>query len=169
MSALFQGLGITISSLIAQLLNFGFLFLLLWLVGYKPMMRMFDQRSRKIKESMEQAEQVKAQAALAEEELKKQIAEGRKEGQEIVARALRTAEELKQKAQLDAKKEGEAIVLGARGEIQRERDEAITEIRHEFADLALTAAEKVIDRSLDKEAHRDIIDKVLEQSKPNQG
>ena len=86
MSALFQGLGITISSLIAQLLNFGVLFLLLYLVGYKPLMRMFDERSRKIKESMEQAEQVKAQAALAEEELKKQIAEGRKEGQEIVAR-----------------------------------------------------------------------------------
>lgn len=169
MSDLFQGLGITLSSLIAQLISFGALLLLLWLVGYKPLMRMFDARSRKIKESMEQAEQVKAQAALAEEELKKQIAEGRKEGQEIVARAVRTGEELKQKAQLDAKKEGEAIIIGARAEIQRERDDTITEIRHEFADLVLTAAEKVIDRSLDKEAHRDIIDKVLEQSKPNQG
>ena len=166
---LFEGLGITWSSLLAHLVNFGLLFVLLWLVGYKPMMRMFDERARKIKESMEQAEQVKVQAAVAEEELKKQIEEGRREGQEIVARAMRTGEELRQKAQSEAKKEGEAIIASARVEIQRERDEAITEIRHEFADLTITAAEKVIDRSLDKQAHRDIIDKVLEQSKPNQG
>lgn len=169
MSALFEGLGITWSSLIAQLVNFGVLFALLWVVGYKPLMRTFDERARKIKDSMEQAEQVKAQAARAEEDLKKQIEVGRKEGQEIVTRAMRTGEELRLKAQLEAKKDGEAIIASARTEIQRERDEAITEIRHEFADLAITAAEKVIDRSLDKAAHRDIIDKVLEQSKPNRG
>jgi F-type H+-transporting ATPase subunit b len=169
MDALFEGLGITIPSLIAQLINFGILFVLLSVVAYKPLMKMFDERSRRIKESLEQAEQVKAQSAKAEEELKKQIEQGRKEGQEIVARAMRSGDELKQKARLDAQKEGEALIAAARGEIKRERDEAITEIRREFADLALTAAEKVIDRSLDKEAHRDIIDKVLEQSKPNKG
>jgi F-type H+-transporting ATPase subunit b len=166
---LFKGLGITWSSLIAQLVNFGVLFVLLWVVGYKPLMRTFDERARKIKDSMEQAEQVKSQAAKAEEDLKKQIEVGRKEGQEIVTRAIRSGEELRQKAQLEARKDGEAIIATARTEIQRERDEAIIEIRHEFADLAITAAEKVIDRSLDKQAHRDIIDKVLEQSKPNQG
>ena len=166
---LFDGLGITWSSLIAQLVNFGVLFALLWVVGYKPLLRSFDERARKIKQSMEQAELVKAQAAKAEEDLKKQIEVGRKEGQEIVARAMRAGEELRQKAQVEAKKDGESIIASARTEIQRERDEAVTEIRHEFADLAITAAEKVIDRSLDKQAHRDIIDKVLEQSKPNQG
>jgi F-type H+-transporting ATPase subunit b len=167
--ALFEGLGINWGLLIAQIINFGLLFGLLWLVGYKPILRMLDERSRKIKESMEQADTVKAQAAKAEEELRKQIAEGRKEGQEIVARAMKTGEELRAKAQAEAKKDAEGIVTAAKTEIQRERDEAVAEIRHEFADLTITAAEKVIDRSLDKQAHRDIIDKVLEQSKQNQG
>jgi len=49
-------------------------------------------------------------------------------------------------------------------EIQRERDDAIDELRKEFADLTILAAGKVIDRSLDKEAHRQLIDKVLEGS-----
>jgi F-type H+-transporting ATPase subunit b len=169
LQALFEGLGITLPSLIAQVINFGVLFLVLWLVGYKPIMRMLDERTRKIKESIDQTEQIKAQAAHAEEEVKKQIEAGRKEGQEIIARALRTGEELRQKAQQEAKREGEALIIGARVEIQRERDEAISEIRGEFADLIITAAEKVIDRSLDKQAHRDIIDKVLEQSKPKRG
>ena len=48
--------------------------------------------------------------------------------------------------------------------MQRERDEAIDELRREFVGLTIVAAGKVIDRSLDEEAHRKIIDKVLEES-----
>jgi F-type H+-transporting ATPase subunit b len=166
---LFEGLGINVPDLIAQIINFGVLFILLWFVGYKPILRMLDERSRKIKESMDQTEQLKEQTARAEEELKKQIALGRQEGQEIISRALRTGEELKQKAQQEAKQESETLIVQARSEIQRERDEAVDVIRKEFADLTITAAEKVIDRTLDKQVHRDIIDKVLEQSTQRNG
>ena len=169
MQALFEGLGINLPDLIAQIINFGVLFGVLWLVGYKPILRLLDERARKIRDSMEETERIKAQASLAEDEVKKQIELGRKEGQEIIARAVRTGEELKQKAQQEARQEGETLITRARSEIQRERDQAIDEVRKEFADLTITAAEKVIDRSLDKKAHRDIIDKVLEQSTPKQG
>ncbi len=169
MGELFKSLGINLPNLIAQLVSFGALFGLLYVVAYKPILRMFDARTQNIKESMEQADQVKKQAASAEEELKKQIEAGRKEGQEIVARAMHTSEEIIQKAQEQATAEGAAILSKAQTEIRRERDQAITELRQEFADLAITAAEKVIDRSLDKQAHRDIIDKVLAESQPKQG
>jgi F-type H+-transporting ATPase subunit b len=49
-------------------------------------------------------------------------------------------------------------------EIQRERDEVIGELRQEFADLTVVAAEKVIGKSLDKETHRQLIDQVLDES-----
>ena len=87
-----------------------------------------------------------------------------REGQERVARAVRAGEEVKQKAQQEARQEAEALIARARTEIQRERDEAIDELRKEVADLTILAAGKVIDRSLDKEAHRQLIDKVLEES-----
>ena len=159
-----EGLGINIPTLVAQIVNFLILLGLLYLVAYKPILRMFDERSRRIRESMEQTESIKEQAARAEEEAKKQIDAGSKEGQELVARAVRTAEEVKQKAQQDAKPEAEAIIAKARLETQRERDEAIAELRREFTDLTIAAAEKVIERELDKEAHRQLIDKVLEES-----
>ncbi len=152
------------TTLLAQIVNFVILFGLLYLVAYKPIMRMLDERSRKIKGGMEQAEVMKEKAARAEEEIKKQLEAASREGQERTARAARTAEELKQKAQQEAKQEAEILLARARTEIQRERDEAIGELRKEFADLTILAAEKVIDRSLDKEAHRQIIDKVLEES-----
>jgi len=163
-------LGLSLPTLIAQIVNFVILFGLLYLVAYKPIMRMLDERSRKIKESAEQAEVMKEQAASAEEEIKKQLEAAGKEGREAIARALQTGEELKQKAAQDAKQAGEVLLTRARTDIQQERDAAVNELRREFADLTILAAEKVIDRSLDKEAHRQLIDKVLEEgSTPKKG
>ena len=159
-----EGLGINLPTLLAQIINFVILFGLLYLVAYKPIMRMFDERSRKIKESMEQTEYIKEQAAHAEEEVKKQLEAASKDGQGVIARAVRTGEEIRQKSQQEARQEAESLISKARLEIQRERDAAIDELRKEVADLTILAAGKVIDRSLDKKAHRQLIDKVLEES-----
>ena len=158
------GLGINLPTLVAQIINFAILFGLLYLVAYKPIMRMLNERSRKIRESMEQTEFIRQQAEQAEEESKKQIEAAAKEGQEVVAQAVRTGEEVRREAQQEAKQEAESLISRARTEIQRERDDAIGELRKEFADLTILAAGKVIDRSLDKEAHHQLIEKVLEES-----
>lgn len=157
-------LGINLPVLLAQIVNFTILFVLLYLVAYKPILRMLDERSKKVEESMKQTESIKEQVAHAEEESKKRIDAASKEGQEILARAVRTGEEVRQQAQQDARKEAEGLITRARTEIQRERDGAIDELRREFADLAILAAGKVIEKSLDKEAHRQLIDKTLEES-----
>ena len=158
------GLGINLPTLLAQIINFAILLGLMYLVAYKPIMRMFDERSRKIRESMEQTEFIKEQAAHADEEAEKRIEEAAMEGQEVVARAVRTGEEVRREAQQEARQEAESLITRARIEIQRERDDAVDELRREFADLTILAAGKVIDRSLDKEAHRQLIEKVLEES-----
>ncbi len=157
-------LGLNIPTFIAQLINVIILFGLLYLVAYKPIMRMLDERSNKIKESMENTEYIKQQAERAEGEAAKRIEAAAKEGQEAIARAMRTGEEVRQEAQQKAKVEAEALIARARSEIQRERDEAIEQLREGFADITIEAAGKVIDRTLDKKAHRDIIDKVLKES-----
>ena len=156
-------LGINGSTLIAQLINVIILFGLLYLVAYRPIMRMLDERSRRIKESIEQTEFIKKQAAQSEEESKKLIEAAGKEGQELVARAVKAGEEARRQAQEAAKQDAEGLITRARSDIQRERDESIDDLRREFADLAVLAAERVIERSLDKKAHREIIDKVLEE------
>jgi len=157
-------LGINLPTLVAQIVNVAILLGLLYLVAYKPIMRMLDERSRRIKESVEQADAIKEQAARAEEEVKKQVEAASKEGQKRVAQAVKIGEEVKKKAQQEARQEAETLIVRARSEIQRERDEAIDELRKEVADLTILAAGKVIERSLDKKAHRELIEKVLEES-----
>jgi F-type H+-transporting ATPase subunit b len=157
-------LGINLPTLIAQIVNVVILLGLLYIVAYKPVMRMLDERSRRIKESMEQTEAIKEKAARAEEEVKKQLEAASREGQERIAQAIKIGEDVKQKAQQEARQEAETLISRARTEIQRERDEVIDELRKEVADLTILAAGKVIERSLDKKAYRELIDKVLEES-----
>ena len=54
-----EGLGINVPAILAQIINFSILLGLLYLVAYKPIMRMLDERSLKIKESMERTELIK--------------------------------------------------------------------------------------------------------------
>ena len=123
-----EGLGINLPTLLAQVVNFAILLGLLYLVAYKPIMRMLDERSRKVKESMEQTELIKQQAEHAEDEVKKQLEAAGKEGMEIIARTMHTGEEMRQKAQQDARKDAETIIARARVEIQRERDLSLIHI-----------------------------------------
>jgi F-type H+-transporting ATPase subunit b len=159
-----MGLGITVPSLIFQLISFILLFVLLSLVAYKPLLKMLDERSKRVKESLEQAEAVKEQSLHAEEEVKKQVQSASQRGMEMIAQATKTSDEIRAKAQELAKKDAEALIVRARQAIKAERDSAIDELRHEFADLTIMAAGKVIGQSLDKESHRELIDKVLKES-----
>lgn len=155
-------LGIDLPQLLAFVINFFLLLGLLTLVLYKPMTRMLDQRAARIKESLDQAEQMKLEMARAEETVKAEIEAGRKEGQAMVAQASQAADRIKEDARAEARREAEVFIAKARAEIAMERDESLNELRREFADLAVLAAEKVIEQSLDRKAHQQLIEKVLQ-------
>ncbi|XUX01291.1 MAG: F0F1 ATP synthase subunit B [Dehalogenimonas sp.] len=164
MGELLSELGINLPSFIAQMVNFLILFGLLYLVAYKPVLKMLDERSNKVKSSLEQAEIIKAQAEKAQEDFKVQIAEASKQGQMVIERASKTGDEIREKAKAEAQAEAEALIARAKAEIRRERDEVIDELRKEFADLTILAASKVIGKSIDNTAHREMINQVLEES-----
>jgi len=157
-------IGIDWQVLLAQFVNFAILFGLLFILLYKPMRRTFDERSNRIKESMDQAEQIKEQMARTEEQVKEQLATARREGQDILAQAAQMGDRLKEEARGEARQEAEVIVARARTEIELERDEAIDGVKRQFVDLAITAAERVVRESLDREKHRRLIEEVLEQA-----
>jgi F-type H+-transporting ATPase subunit b len=159
-----EGLGINPSLLIAFVVNFIILFVILSLVAYKPIVKMLNERQAKIKESMDQAEKIRQETARSEEEIKAHLEKARKEGQGVIAQATQIGDRLKEEAKQGAREEAESLITKARSEIQRERDKSIEELRAEFADIAILAAEKVINETLDKKRHRKIIDEVIKES-----
>ena len=159
-----EAIGINLQLLVAFLINFLILFGLLTAVLYKPVLKMLDERQAKIKESLDQAEKIKEQTTRSEEQVKSAIEAARKEGQSIIVQASGIAEKIKEEAKDGARKEAEAIITKAKDDIKLERDKSIAELRKEFANLTVLAAEKVIKETLDTQKHKKLINEVLEQS-----
>ena len=157
-------IGINLPVLIAQTVNFVVLLIILRLVLYKPVLRMLDERRERIREGLSAAERGREQAEQANRDAQAQIDAARREGQQIVAQAQQVALRLQEDARQQAQRQGEAMLERARSEIQLERDAAIAELRREFADLTIAAAEKVIGQSLDRAAHQRLIEQALAES-----
>jgi F-type H+-transporting ATPase subunit b len=159
-----ESIGVNWQLLIAFLLNFLILFALLSVFLYKPVLKKLDERQAKIKESLEMADKIKEQTSRSEEQIKAAVEDARKEGQLIIGQASQIAEKLKEEAKDGARKEAETIINKARDEIKLERDKSITELRSEFSNLTILAAEKIIRESLDAQKHHKLINEVLDQS-----
>ncbi len=158
-----EALGINPAGLLTQIISFLILFGLLYALLYKPLLRVLDQRSARIRESLETAEKAREEAARSQEEMRGEIESARAEGQAMIAQAREVADRFRDEELAKARQEIEGERARAQANIHRERDAAIEELRSEFAGLAISAAERVVERSLDESAHRDIIEKVLEE------
>jgi F-type H+-transporting ATPase subunit b len=159
-----DALGINLPQLIAQVANFFVLLVILRLTLYKPILKMLDERKQKIAEGLNAADLARAEAAQAQANIQAQLDTARKEGQELVAGAQSIATRIQAEAREQSGRDREAALERARAEIQLERDRAIAELRTEFADITVSAAEKVIGQSLDRQAHQRIIDETLAES-----
>ena len=165
MGTAIDALGINLPQLIAQVVNFAILLLILRLTLYKPILRMLDERKQKIAEGLNAAEIARAEAAQAQANIQGQLDQARKEGQDIVANAQGIATRIQAEGREQSNRDREAALERARSEIQQERDRAIAELRGEFASITVSAAEKVIGQSLDRQAHQRIIDEALAESR----
>jgi F-type H+-transporting ATPase subunit b len=157
-------LGLNLPGLISQLVNFLIILVILWLLLWKPLLRMLDERKRRIEEGLLASEQAQQAAAESQEESRRVLDEARAEGREVIARAQETANRLRTEMEQQARTEADQIVQRARNEIERERLHAIQSLRAEFADLTVLAAERVVGQSIDRQAHQRLIDEALVNS-----
>jgi len=159
-----KALGINLPSLIAQLINFTILLIVLSWAFKRFLFPLLDERRRRIQEGLEASEEAKQRLAQAETEAGAELEKGRQEGQALIGQAQQMSARVQEEGRQAARAEAETLLERARSEIQLERDAAIADLRREFADLTITAAERVIRRSLDRQAHRELIEEVLAEA-----
>ncbi len=160
----FASLGINLPLLVVFIINFILLFVLLRIFLYKPVLKMLDERAKRTKEGMELAEATKKEYEQARVEVQKQIEKGRQEAQAIIAQTMQVGERLKEESRQEATKQAQVIVDRTRAELEAERDKIVEDLRREFVNISISAAEKVIKETLDKEKHRKLIEETLQES-----
>lgn len=144
--------------------NFLLLLVVMYFVMYKPLKKTMDLRHDKIKGDIDSAEALKADADKMKAEISAELAKSRETAQEIVNRAQKTADTQKEEILASARAEADKIIEKANAEIREEKEKAIGEIRNEAATLAISAASKLINESLDDDAHRKLVDKYIEEA-----
>ncbi len=167
MEAILNTLGLNGWGLFWQTLNFLILLALLWFVLYKPVTRILDERARRVRDSLEHAEQVRRQAEQAEADRQALLAETRREAEAIRGRAEEQAKRIAADLQARAQEEANRILAQAQASIEASRQQMLDEVRSHVADLVVAAVDRVTRRALDAQAQRTLVQQFLATEAPN--
>jgi F-type H+-transporting ATPase subunit b len=165
----FSAFGVDWFKLGLQILNFLVILYLLNRFAFKPLIHYMDERAARIAKGLENAEAAERDRELAQQEREAALADARKEGQAVIARATKIAEDSRAEILATAKAEAEKLVARAQEEITADREKAMTELREQVADLALAAAGKLVGSEMNAATQRRLVDDFLAEVKPAAG
>lgn len=130
---------------------------------FKPVKEFMDKRSDEIRSSIADAEQKNQEADRRLEEYEHKIAQAQTEGREIVEKARVHAQQRADEIVGQAKDESTKLKERAAKDIELEKQKALRDLKGEVADMAIMATEKLIQKSLDAQSSKELIDEVINE------
>lgn len=129
--------------------------------AWGPILRALESRETGIREAIEEAGKQRDEAAALLDEHKEQLADARRQAQELIAEGRDAGQRVREEIEAKAREESDRMLERARSEIEREREQAIEALRRESVDLALAAASTVLRRELDESSDRALVEDYL--------
>jgi F-type H+-transporting ATPase subunit b len=151
-------LGINLTFLISQIVNFIVLLLVLRAWAWKPIRRMLEQRRERIAQGLEDARVAAEARANAEKEAQTILGRAQAEANQKVRESADRAEQVAREIRAAAEKDVAGLRETAAGEAEQARTAALGELRGQVAALAIAAAQKLIGESLDEKRQRHLVE-----------
>jgi F-type H+-transporting ATPase subunit b len=138
-------------------------FLALAKFGVPAVRQAMQDRAERIRSDLDRAEQARAEAERTLEQYQRRLAEAKAEANRIVEEARQQADQLRRDLQAKAEEEIAEMRRRAQADIDATRQQAVADLRDEVAAVAFEAAEAIVGRALDREAHRALVDDFIDQ------
>ena len=122
-----------------------------------------EGRTERIKGDLDQAEQAKADAQAILDDYKAQLADAKNESARIIEEARQQADALKKDQEQRLQTELAEMRTRAAADVEAAKVQAIADLRSEVANLAIGAAEVVVQRSLDRETQLQLVEGYINQ------
>ncbi|MCG6867740.1 MAG: F0F1 ATP synthase subunit B [Gammaproteobacteria bacterium] len=151
------------ATLIGQILTFAVLVWFIKGVLWEPMIKVLEDRKRKIADGLEAAERGQHSQELAEQRAKERLLEAKKQGAEIINQAQKRAGEIVDEAKVAAREEAERIKQGAQADIVQETNRAREQLRQQVSKIAVQGAERLLEREVDEKANAKLLDELAAQ------
>jgi F-type H+-transporting ATPase subunit b len=147
--------------MIWTLVCFAITFFVLKKFAFGPIQGAIDERRKRIRESVEEAERARAEARALLEEHRALIAGAKSEAGGILAEARKVADAQRERARDEAEADRQRRLEETRKQIEAETRRALEQIRLEVVELSLLAATKVTRKSLDDADHKRLIEEAV--------
>jgi len=151
-------LGINLTFLITQIVNFVVLLLILRMWAWKPILRALEQRRERIAQGLEDARVAAEARANAEKEAQALLGRAQADANQKIREAAERAEQVAREIHAAAEKDAAAVRQAAAAEAEQTRTAALAELRGQVAALAIAAAQKLIGDSLDEKRQRHLVE-----------
>ena len=136
---------------------------ILWKFAWGPILKAVQDREDGIQSTLDQAANERGEAAKLLAEHRQQMADARRQAQQMIAEGKEAGERVRQGIEEKARAEGDAMIERALESIEHEKDAALDELRKEAVDLALAAAAKLVQESLDEKKDRELVMGFIEE------
>ncbi|HEX9992192.1 MAG TPA: F0F1 ATP synthase subunit B [Acidimicrobiales bacterium] len=149
--------------LIWGIISFLVLLFLLWRFAFPPLRKAMTDRTERIRSSVDAAERAKAEAQSVLDQYRAQLDDARSEAGRIIEEARQTADAMRRDLQARAEAEISEMRRRASADVEAAKSQAIADLRAEVSQLAIGAAEVVVQRSLDRETNTALVESFIRQ------
>jgi F-type H+-transporting ATPase subunit b len=134
--------------------------------GWKPLLKMIEDREKSVRDAVEGAQKANAEAEALLAQHQDLLRSAGRECEEILKKATQEADAIRAELVANAKDEAEGLIGRAREEIARETRHALVEARTQIADLAVEAASKIVVSSMTPEAQKKLVQDFVDNLPP---
>jgi F-type H+-transporting ATPase subunit b len=129
--------------------------------AFGPIQKIIDERRKRIREALDEADKARAEARKMLEEHRAMMAEARGKAEEILTEARKDAESLKKRLREELEVDRQRRLEETAKQIEAEAARALELIRAEVADLTVLATQKVTGKVLDEKDHKRLIEEAI--------
>lgn len=160
---IFEQFGVQPVLLAAQAVNFLVLLFILKKFLYGPVLRVLDERKKRIAQSLKEAEEIEKKLAKTEEDRQKTLQKALDEAQRLIDDATKSANQIVGEARGKAVKDMEEIMKKGQEAVRLEKEKMRQEIRQELGELVAISLEKVVKKSLNLKDQKRLIQETLKE------
>lgn len=165
MEKILSDFGVQPILLLAQVVNFLVLLFILQKLLYKPIIKVLEERKRKIEESLNNAEKIQKELEETEAKRIQVMDEVIEESKKIIAQAQLQSNILKEESQEKTKKEMEEMMQQGMQMIAGEKEKMKSEVKSEVATMIKMSLEKVLGKALDSKMQQKLVEESVKTIK----
>lgn len=144
-------------TLVFTFINIIVLYIVLKKVLFKPITKHMEDRTQKIQDALDMAEEAKRKVDELKLEYDAKLRDAKVEGNKIVEDYQKMADKEYEISVTNARKEADRIIAKAKAELEIEKEQLVSKMKKEMAELVLSASEKVLKQNIDSDTNRKLI------------